>query len=143
MRKIVVLLVFVLSLVLPVAAQEETPVDPTLEPTAVVTEVPTEVPTIAPTPEPTPVPPTPIFDNVTAGELLLYLALSALAGGGLLAIILRFIERKDVRDRVEDARNTWTQDQQELLSRFTDMFETTSERILDFLKSVQDGKPNA
>lgn len=133
-RKSIVSALLVLSLALPVAAQEVTPAP---EPTSVEA---TPEPTVAP--EPPPAPPAPIFDGVTTSELLLYLGLSALAGGGVLAIGLRFIERKDVRDRIEDARNSWTVEQQEFLRKFTDTLRDTNNRILDFLESVQDGQPN-
>lgn len=95
--------------------------------------------TAEPTKEPTPAP---LFNPATAGELLLFLGLSALAGGGIVAIVLGFLGKKEVRDRVEDARNSWSPEQQAMLANFTNLFERVTSGTLDFLKAIQDGKPN-
>ncbi len=121
---IMLLLVLAFLIVFPTFAQDVTP-EPAA--TAVVTPAPAE---------------RSLFSAATLGELLLFLGLSAFAGGGIVAILLSFLGRKEVRDRVEDARNSWAPEQQELLAKFTDLFERTSSGILDFLKAVQDGKPN-
>jgi len=118
------LLVF-LALFIPTFAQDATP-----EVTAVVTAT------------GTPAPQSSLFSTATIGELLLFLGLSGLAGGGIVAILLSFLGKKEVRDRVEDARNSWSPEQQQMLANFTSLFERTSGGILDFLKAVQDGKPN-
>lgn len=86
--------------------------------------------------------PSSLFTPSVIGELLFLLGLSALAGGGIVAILLNFLNKKEVRDRVEDARNSWSPEQQQLLANFTGLFERTTGGILDFLKSVQDGNPN-
>lgn len=133
-RRFVVFATLISGLIaFPVVAQEST-------------EVPTEpAPTAEVTPEPTPAPEQPppsLFSGLEFVELLLLMGLSAAAGGGILAIALRFLERKDVRDRVENARESWSDEQKQLLADFTGMFERTNAGILDFLKAVQDGKPN-
>jgi hypothetical protein len=123
---IMLLLILALVLVVPTFAQELTP-----EVTATVVATGTPAPAG-----------NSLFSAATLGELLLFLGLSGLAGGGIVAIILSFLGKKEVRDRVEDARNSWTPEQQQMLVTFTDLFERTSSGILDFLKAVQDGKPN-
>ena len=97
---------------------------------------------VTPEPTPTPAPPVVIINPATAAELLLFMGLSMLAGGGLVAIILSFLGKKEVRDRVEEARESWSPDQKKMLEDFTGMFERTTTGILDFLKAVQDGRPN-
>lgn len=100
-------------------------------------------PTAEKTPEPTKEPEQKsLFSTATIGELLLFLGLSGFAGGGIVAIILSFLGKKEVRDRVEDARNSWSPEQQAVLANFTTMFERTAGGILDFLKAVQDNQPN-
>jgi len=121
-------IIFLLAFTFPVFAQDVTP-EVTPEATPIVTPAPTPAPS-------------PLINPAAAGELLLFLGLSALAGGGVVAIVLSFLSKKEVRDRVEDARNSWTPEQQKLLADFTGMFDKTTAGILDFLKSVQDGKPN-
>jgi hypothetical protein len=141
MKRLLVSIVFALVVVFPAFAQDETPV---VTETATAEVTPVVEPTLAPT-EPAPVEPSPnsLFDSATLGELLLFMGLSALGGGGLLAIVLRFVERKDVQDRIENARETWSDDQKEFLFKFTDMFENTTDRIVNALRNVQDGKPNS
>lgn len=140
---IILLITLVLMLVsLPAHAQDQllftnTPApivgtDPTVAPDAIVAPMP-----------PVLEQPSSLFTPSVIGELLFLLGLSALAGGGIVAILLNFLNKKEVRDRVEDARNSWSPEQQQLLTNFTNLFERTTGGILDFLKSVQDGQPNA
>jgi len=144
--RIVLPFLFIVGVAFPALGQDTPTAEvPTAEPTVEVTpeETVAPVPTVAPEPTPEePEAPRSLFTAAQIGELLLLLGLSALAGGGAVTILLHFIDRKDVKDRVEDARNSWTPEQQELLSRFTDMFENVTDKFTDFLKAVQDGKPN-
>lgn len=125
------------------AAAQDTPTaeQPTQE--VMTATPPPETPTAEATAEPTKEPEQkPLFSTVALGELLLFLGLAALAGGGIVAIVLSFLGKKEVRDRVEDARNSWSKEQQQMLADFTAGFQRTTEGILDFLRSVQDGQPN-
>lgn len=139
---LIILLLLSLFLVLSIAptfAQDVT-VEPAATVVATVNGNPVEATLIAPTE--TPAPQSSLFSTATIGELLLFLGLSGLAGGGIVAILLSFLGKKEVRDRVEDARNSWSPEQQQVLANFTSLFERTSSGILDFLKAVQDGQPN-
>lgn len=143
MRKPITIVLLAILLLLTFAAPALAQVDVTDEP------APTVAPTaeVTPLPEPTPAPeepaPAPPFTGVQIGELLLLLGLSFLGGGGVLAIVFRFLERKDVRDRIEDARNSWSEEQKQFLREFTDGLKTANTKLLDFLESIQDGKENA
>ncbi len=90
--------------------------------------------------------PTPSADGnflvVTGGQLLAYIALAVLAGGGLLAIFDRVLGDKNVQDAVERAYESWNPETQETIKQLlTDAHEQTT-RVLDFLDTVTDGQPN-
>lgn len=141
MKRYILIVVFMLSIALPVMAQESTEV-PTVE---VSTPAPTEeaTPVVEPTVAPTPIPePEPDFDGTSAAELLLYVGLAIVAGGGLLAIVYRLLESKDVRDRVEKAYESWSPDQREFLLAVITKYEELNTRLLEFAKAVTDNKPN-
>lgn len=139
MKRLLVSIVFALVVVFPAFAQDETP---TLEvSTPAPTEEVTAVPTLAPTEVP-PVEPEPDFDGTSAAELLLYVGLAVVAGGGLLAILYRLLESRDVRDRVEKAYESWSPDQREFLLSLIEKYEETNKRLLEFAKAVTDGKAN-
>jgi hypothetical protein len=136
---IMMILIIFLAFVLPTLAQDAT-AEPT--PQAVIIDYPADGTLPVATAEPTQTETRSLFNTATLGELLLFLGLSAFAGGGIVAILLNFLGKKEVRDRVEDARNSWSPEQQDLLAKFTEMFAQTTGGILDFLVAVQDGKPN-
>lgn len=145
---VIVLFVFyMVGVVAGVAAEDLLTNTPAPETTAVVgvppvaSDVPAEV-TLEPSPTPVPEEKS-LFSAATLGELALMLGLAGLAGGGIVAIVLSFLGKKEVRDRVEDARNSWSPEQQAMLTNFTSLFERTSAGIIDFLKAVQDGRPNS
>lgn len=137
---IMFILFVVLGLVMPVAAQDFVTNTPAATVEATINGTPVEATLVAPVETPAPQPS--IFSPALFGQLLLFLGLSAFAGGGVVAILLNFLGRKEVRDRVEDARNSWSPEQQEFLADFTGLFERVTNGVLDFLKAVQDGKPN-
>lgn len=132
---IMFILLAVLLVGLPVAAQDLVTNTPAGE-AAATAEVTAPAPTGVPSQQPS------IFSPALIGELLLFLGLSAFAGGGIVAILLSFLGRKEVRDRVEAARDSWSPQQQEVLANFTTLYERMTGGILDFLKAVQDGQPN-
>jgi len=110
--------------------------DVTAEPTIVVTVEP---------PPPVDEPSVPIPDDaiiLTGGELLMYLGLAVFAGGGILAVIYRFLDNRDVRDRFEKVYLGASPEQQQILHRVIEGYEETNRRILDFAKAVTDGLPN-
>jgi hypothetical protein len=141
MKRYLLIVVFMLSIGLPIAsAQEVTEVVPTIE---VSTPAPTEEVTLEPVPTAAPTPtPEPDFDGTSAAELLLYVFLAIVAGGGLLAIVYRLLESKDVRDRVEKAYESWSPDQREFLLTVITKYEELNTRLLEFAKAVTDNKPN-
>lgn len=94
---------------------------------------------------PTPLPPVDRLPDevlVSGAELLLYIGLSILAGGGAMTIILRLLERKDARDTVERAFESLSPEQQERWLQIVAGYENISTSLLDFLKAVTDKKPN-
>lgn len=108
--------------------------DATLEPTAEVT----------PTPEPGE-PPVQLPDDVlrvTLPELLLYIGLSILAGGGVWAIIERFLQRKEVRDSIEKAYDSLPVETQERLFELIEAGEQRTEYLFEWLRGVTDKQPN-
>lgn len=115
-----VCLVVVLLLALPVAAQE-------------VTAVP-DVPPVVVTPTDT-VP-------MTAAQLLLYLALAAFGGGGVLAILFRFLDRKEARDTGEKLYEAMPPDQQQFMKDVVAGYRELSNRLLSYFEAITDGLPN-
>jgi len=118
---IVLSLLFVLLLLaLPVAAQE-------------VTAVP-DVPPVVEAPS------SGLWMDV--GELALLLALSVFGGGGILAILFRFLDRKDARDTGEKLYQSIPPGQQQFMKDVIEGYRKLSERLLSYLEAITDGLPN-
>lgn len=122
--------VFLLVLVLlalavsPVMAQEAT-----AEPTAVPTEQP-----------PVELPPDSVVTS--GGQLLLLLGLAVLSGGGLLAVLYRFLENKQVLDTSEKLYQSTPPETQKFINDLVAGLHETTNRLLTYLDKITDGKPN-
>jgi hypothetical protein len=105
----------------------------------------TDEPSIEATPEPPVIVVEPNNDVfvLTGSQVLLYLVLAGLGGGGLMAIATRFLERKEVRDNAERAFESASPAQQEAILKIVGGYEVLSNRLLDFMKAVTDKQPNA
>lgn len=140
MKRVLLFALFVLLLsvgVFKVAAQEFTDAPP------VATEEATPAPVETPAPEQPPslpIPPDAIV--MTIGQLLLWIGLAVFAGGGIMTIVYRVLERKEVRDVTEKLYLGASPEQQELAHKLVAGYEETTRRLLDFLKAVTDGLPN-
>lgn len=151
MKQRLLILVFLLSIALPTLAQESTEVPTDLPPTIeFITPTPfdtaTPEPTLEVTSTPTAVPPVDLPDDavVTDGlQLLLLLLLAAFGGGGLVAILTRFLESKEARDLGEKLYLAMPPEQQQWMRERLVEAEETNRRLLDYLKSISDGQPNA
>lgn len=149
MKKLLVSIVFVLSIALPTFAQDtDTPEAPTQEVVTSTPDVVTATPeaTLEPTSSPTPEAPVDLPDDavVTNGaQLLLLLVLAAFGGGGLVAILTRFFELKEARDIGEKLYLSLPPEQQEWMRQRLVEAEETNRRLLDYLKAITDGLPNA
>ncbi|MBZ0281038.1 MAG: hypothetical protein K8L97_09870 [Anaerolineae bacterium] len=97
------------------------------------------------TPEPTP--PTPVElppDSVvtSGGQLLLLLGLAVLSGGGLLAVLYRFLESKQVLDTSEKLYQSTPPETQQFINDLVAGLHETTNRLLTYLDKITDGKPN-
>lgn len=122
MRRLFLLvgLVVVLLLALPVAAQE-------------VTAVPDVPPVIVVPADSVP---------MTGAQLLLYLVLAAFGGGGLLAILFRFLDRKEARDTGEKLYQSMAPEHQKFVKEVVEGYRQLSSRLLAYLEAITDGLPN-
>ncbi len=111
-----------------VAAQEATP-EPTAEPTAVPTA-----------PPPVELPPDSVVTS--GGQLLLLLGLAVLGGGGLLAVLYRFLESKQVLDTSEKLYQSTPPETQQFINDLVAGLHETTNRLLTYLDKITDGKPN-
>lgn len=80
---------------------------------------------------------------LTSGQLLLYVGLAVLGGGGAFAMFTRFTERKEARDLGEKLYESASPKQQEIFHDIVNGYKAFSERILAYLDAVSDGKPNS
>jgi hypothetical protein len=127
-RRIAAILIAISAVASPIYAQEATAepgVELTPEPPVIVVE-----------------PNNDVF-VLTGSQVLLYLVLAGLGGGGLMAIATRFLERKEVRDNAERAFESASPAQQEAILKIVGGYEVLSNRLLDFMKAVTDKQPNA
>lgn len=79
---------------------------------------------------------------MTAAQLLLYLALAAFGGGGLLAILFRFLDRKETRDTGEKLYQAMPPDQQQFMKDVVAGYRELSNRLLSYFEAITDGEPN-
>lgn len=135
-RKLVTLLLGASLLLSPVYAYaQESTAEPT--PAPEVTPEPTASPTEQP---PVELPPDSV---VTSGaQLLLLLGLAVFGGGGILAILYRFLESKQVLDTAEKLYLGTPPDTQQFIHDLVSQLRETNTRLLDFLDKVTDNKPN-
>lgn len=132
------LVVFSLFLFGSVAAQDVL-VTNTPAPDVVITETPVL--------ENPPVPSSPINEvSLTWGQLLLLLGLTAVvmipSGAGIAAIFFQYLARKDVRDTAEKLFLSSPPDMQKLIQQQLAHAQETTRKLLEFLSTVTDGKPN-
>jgi hypothetical protein len=147
MKRYLLIVLFMLSIGLPIASAQESTEVPTVESiTATPVETSTPEATVEPTSSPTPEAPVDLPDDavVTNGaQLLLLLALAAFGGGGLVAILSRFLELKEARDVGEKLYQSLPPEQQEWMRQRLVEAEETNRRLIDYLKAITDGLPNA
>jgi len=97
------------------------------------------------TPEPTAPPPVELPpDSVvtSGGQLLLLLGLAVLSGGGLLAVLYRFLESKQVLDTSEKLYQSTPPETQKFINELVAGLHETTNRLLTYLDKITDGKPN-
>lgn len=137
-----------LSLVTVGLAQEVTETPPsveetaTVEPTAIVVTVIATEPAPEPAPDPDPEPEPSGFTPGQVAQIAAYIFLAIMAGGGIVAMLYRALESREIRDRVEMAYNSWSPDQQEFVKTLVEQGDETQRRIFEFLRAVTDGKAN-
>lgn len=112
MFRILIVFLIVFALILPVAAQDA--------PAPVVT------PEVA----------------MSAGELLLYLGLAILGGGGIMAVLTNFLSRRESRDVAEKLYQSASPETQRMIKELVERAHEVNNRVLDFLDAVTDGQPN-
>lgn len=97
------------------------------------------------TPEPTAPPPVELPpDSVvtSGGQLLLLLGLAVLSGGGLLAVLYRFLESKQVLDTSEKLYQSTPPETQKFINDLVAGLHETTNRLLTYLDKITDGQPN-
>jgi hypothetical protein len=79
---------------------------------------------------------------ITTGQLLFYLGLALLGGGGIFAVFAHFSGRKEVRDLAEKLYQSTSPENQKIINELVAGYRDISEKLLDFANAITDGKPN-
>lgn len=137
-------LALLFALALPASAQDETetpaPPTPTVEATAVVTEIPIpddgDVIIVEP----------PSDGNEISINVVVFASIiitSVLAGGGILAVLYRIMDRREAQDAVEKFYEAASPEQQAFIRDVVTGYKELSDRLVTFMEKVTDGLPNA